>query len=232
MMKGNTRLRICLLLLLVTVSLAGMAQEKDFQLWKGLILEKSLMAGKLQLNLNEEVRLVNNASDVGKAFTDISAHYKFIKGLSIGGGYRYMVERDVNVHRLYSDLTWSPKMKGRLDFAFRARYQMDMTPLANEGVLRFRATASYNVKGTKVLPFLGVEPWIDMGGDVVTGYNQLRSTAGFTYPLRKKVELRVAYIMDYELGTLTPDQDHALYLRVTVDLDKKDEEKNDSQIGW
>jgi hypothetical protein len=212
--------------------LALSAQSSDFQLWKGIVLQKSLIDGKLQFSLNEEVRLVNNASDVGNAFTDLSLHYKPIKAFSLGGGYRYSVRRLVNVHRLYADLNFSQKVGERLKINLRGRYQFDMTPFEKSGTARLRLNLNYNLPKTKIEPYLNAEPWLDVGGDTRVQWNQFRAALGIMYPLRKKIQLRAGYQIDYELGTANPDKEHVLLLRLTFDLDKKeDEDKSDPQIG-
>lgn len=219
-------------LLLITAiffALPSFAQQKDMQLWKGLVLQKSILKGKLQFSLNEEVRLVGNISEVGNAFTDVSAHYKFIKSLSLGGGYRYMVKQEVNEHRIYTDLSWRPQFESRLKVTLRTRLQYDTHPLESETLLRPRLNLSYNIKDFKASPFAGVEPFFGMWGGAIT-MNQLRMTAGVTYPIRKKVDLRAAWVLDLDTEVQQGDQDHAIVVRITVDLDK-DDDKNDTQIG-
>lgn len=213
------RIRIVFTFFLLTCSLHTFGQlVQDAQLWKGLILEKKFLDERIKLSFNEEVRLVQNFSAVGNAYTDVIGEYNFTKRLSLGAGYRYAVRPEVNIHRVYSDFTWQPKIKGRIGINLRTRFQYDWSPVSERTMIRPKIQLSYNIEGTKLEPYLGVEPFFRIRRDVeLSGY---RLMGGVRYPLRKKVELRAGYIWDMETDEINLPLAHVFLVRVVVDLDK------------
>lgn len=207
--------------------------QKDAQLWKGLVLQKTFMHNRLQLSLNEEVRLRNNMSTLRNSFTDMSLHYKLLKRLAVGAGYRYSIKPDINSHRVYGDVTWRPKLKGRFGMVLRTRLQHDFDRLDTDLTLRPRLWFDYNLPKTKLEPYVAVEPFfrVDEGWNI----DHLRFYGGLKYPLRKKVELRCGYILAQDIDGAAREQSHVFMVRVTIDLDKdNDKEDNDAEplIGW
>lgn len=230
----KTRLTIYLLLALMGAATGLHAQvQKDAQLWKGLVLQKTFLDNRIQLSLNEEVRLRNNMSEVRTSFTDVSLYYKLHKRWAAGLGYRYSVKPDLNGHRLYGDLVWKPKIKGPLGLTIRTRVQHDFDRLDQGTTLRPRLWLDYNLPKTKLEPYVGAEPFFRL--DEAANFDQFRLYAGLKYPLRKKVELRLGYIMAQDIDGAAREQDHSLMVRVTIDLDKdnnKDEIDSEPMLGW
>ena len=206
--------------------------QQDAQLWKGLVLQKTLLHKRLQLSLNEEVRLRDNMSTVRTSFTDLSAHYRVLKRLSVGLGYRYAVRPDINSHRLYSDVTWRPKLKGRFGIVLRTRLQHDRDRLDQDLTLRPRLLIDYNLPKTKLEPYVAAEPFFRL--DQQGNFDHFRLYGGLKYPLRKKVELRLGYIYARDIDGAGRELDHVWMVRVTIDLDKDDDDENAAEpmIGW
>lgn len=209
----------------------GAQAIQDLQLWQGLIVQKTFFQGKLQASLTEEVRLKNNLAEVGNAYTDLSLHYRLVKRLNLGAGYRYSIRPEVNTHRIYTDLTFRPKFESRFSLTLRTRLQHDRNPVETDTYLRPRLNVFYNIKGTKLEPFVGAEPFLFLHGanSLVDSY---RIYAGLRYPLRKKVELRLGYILDQELQDPTPSRNHVLSLRFTLDLDTDEAKDAEPEVGW
>jgi hypothetical protein len=231
----NILARLSLVCLMGCLPLFLSAQvQKDAQLWKGLVLQKTFLNNRLQFSLNEEVRLRNNFSEVRNSFTDLSLHYKLRKRLAIGLGYRYSIRPDVNVHRLYSDLTWRPKLKkSRFGIVLRTRLQQDRDRFDIETTLRPRLWVDYNLPKTKLEPYVAVEPFFRL--QKAGNFDHYRLYAGVKYPLRKKVELRGGYIFAQDIDGVNREQDHIFMIRVTIDLDKddgKEDNASEPMIGW
>jgi|GEM_PF-1307343 hypothetical protein len=198
----------------------------DAQLWKGVVLQKSFWKERVIVSLNEEVRLVQNFSTVGNAYTDLLAEYQIIKPLRAGIGYRYSIRPEINTNRLYTDLSWDPKEIGRLTIDFRTRFQMDWSPVDRKNTFRQRMQFRYNLPKTKIEPFVSLEPFFRAGPSFT--FSSFRWMAGIRAPLNKKVDLRLGYAWDEETDEAVSDLSHVFTVRINVTLDKSEDSKEKS----
>src|SRR5687768_11202671 len=76
-------------ILFIHLPLVLPAQQNDAGLWGSINLEKKLTK-KWSLHFSEELRLNENFSELGTAYTELTGEYRINKILSVSGGYRFI----------------------------------------------------------------------------------------------------------------------------------------------
>jgi hypothetical protein len=193
------------------VSSNGFSQDesKNFALWNSVGVKYSPIK-RLQIGLEQHLRLKENASVTDEYFTELNLGYKILKDLEISGGARFIREND-NVgkkqgyekHFRYNvDLSFKHDIK-RFSVSYRLRYQNkkeqdvadDLENLAKENV-RFKVGLEYNIKKWPLDPEFSLESYSNLE-DVQQvrnlGLNKYRLTFGSSYNLKKFGKIGVFY---------------------------------------
>lgn len=187
------------IILLLLASTKNQAQEieNNFQTRTSAELSFEPLK-KLKLNLIPELRFDENFA-LDKYLFEGEAVYKPVKFLSLGAIYRFGGNlRDNKDTEYFNRFAFSAKAKKefkRFEPAFRLRYTNDADDeVNNEQFLRYKASLNYNIRKSKITPFVGVEAFQKLSDAELY---KMRYTAGVDYKLFKKNYLGVSYKFDY-----------------------------------
>lgn len=209
-----------ILFLFVITQLNCFAQVNDAGLWLTLSAEKKV-SQKFSIQLTECLRLNENFSELGTSYTEIGANYKIVKGLSIGGAYRFSQKRRVDDfysqrHRYNIDLGYKLKVKN-ISLQFRERFQSQYkdigrseTGLVPSNYFRSKLTVKYDLN-KKYTPFISAELFYNIGNAI----DNMRYRAGFDYEFNKYSTLSLYYMIDKEMNVKNPWTSYVIGLSYT-----------------
>jgi hypothetical protein len=108
---------------------AGAQEERDFGLW-GTVSYGTDVTDDIDLSIEQEVRMEQNATVAGVIFTNVGLDYRFSRPFQVGINYRFILnDREPGVyghrHRVMLDLQYR-KMIRQWTFAYRARGQSEV----------------------------------------------------------------------------------------------------------
>ena len=181
-------------------------EVRDFETWSSVGLNYKVNK-KLKLSLNEQLRLKDNSSTIDEYFTQVSAKYQLVKGLSFGLGLRFIKENDdqgkiqgyENHFRWNTDLEYKHEIK-RFEMKYRVRYQnkkeRDTEDLSSSN-FRIKAGTKYNIKDWKLDPTFSVELFNGISSE--EGFNKIRLTLGTKYETKKIGDFGVFFRMQKDL---------------------------------
>lgn len=200
----RTKLLIFILPLLCVLSTT--AQEGP-STWFELEFSKEIVKN-LKVEFNPELRLLGGFK-MDSYILEGGLSYKLHKYLSVASSYRFENAYDYkkstgeyqgqkSVNRIALDAKTDFELK-RFNIQFRLRYtngfDFDATFDNKDSFFRYRAKMDYNIKGNKLMPFVTVEAFHDL---VLNGFDKIRYTGGFAYPINKNNELGIFYrLQDY-----------------------------------
>lgn len=206
------RIKSTLLALFLLISFSGFSQ-KDPSTWFELEFSKKIVKN-LKFEFNPELRLLGGF-EMDSYILEGGLSYKLHKYLTLAGYYRYENEwkyknstgaykGQVAANRLAFDAKSGFEYK-RLAFQFRVRYtngaDFDQTTDDRASYFRYRAKIDYDVKGSKLIPFVSVEAFHDL---ILKEVDKMRYTAGLAYPINKNNEVGLFYrLQDYSDATKT-----------------------------
>lgn len=184
-----------LMALCCVTSTATLAQDstvhviRDLETWSSATLNYKPIK-KLELSLSQHLRLKDNSQTVDVYFTQLTADYKIVKGLSIGLGLRYIRENDDQgkVQGYENHLRWQTDLGykynfDRLSLKARLRYQskdeLNVTDDKVSNATRFKLSAGYNIPDWKFDPSASAEFFNGITGN--EGLYKIRYTVGTKY---------------------------------------------------
>ncbi|MGE5429370.1 MAG: DUF2490 domain-containing protein [Methylococcaceae bacterium] len=203
--------KILTVLLSVLLSSAAIAQSSP-NTWAELEFSKKIIKN-LKLEFNPELRFFNDFK-MDSYILEGGLSYKLDKYLTVAGYYRY---ENTNDYKPKKDIyVWEPSNRLALDaktdfdierfnLSFRLRYtsgaKVDQASNEQDSYFRYRAKADYNIKGSKIVPYVSYEAFHDLKQNY---FDKIRYTGGLAYPLNKNNELSLFYrLQDYlELNSL------------------------------
>ena len=152
---------------------------------------------KLTLSLNPEVRL-DESFQVDKYMLESGISYEPVKGLSLGGSYRFIINPRTTKATEYLNrfalFTSYKKKIERFEPFLRIKYT-NYTEDASQGkFLRYRAKLEYDIKGIKITPLISAEAFHDLSENQIY---KMRYALGAEYKLNKKNSLGLGYMLDY-----------------------------------
>lgn len=183
---------------------------QDLEAWTSTQL-KFKVNKKLDFALEEQLRLKNNASNVDRYFSELTANYNLSNNFNLGLGSRYIkVNDNVGKKQGYEthfrwnvDLGFKHEIKN-LDLKYRLSYQskneLNITKAEGDtaqNTLRFKIGAGYNIKNWKFDPKLSAEVFNLRNNN--EGLNRVRYTVGTDYNFKNAGELGAYYRMEKEL---------------------------------
>lgn len=152
---------------------------------------------KLTLSLNPEVRQ-DGSFQVAKYMLESQISYKPVKGLSIGGSYRYIInprtEKATEYLHRFALLTSYKKKIQRFEPSVRIKYTNYTEDISLGEFLRYRAKLEYNIKGSRINPMISAEAFHDISGNQVY---KMRYGLGAEYKLGNRSRLVLGYMLDY-----------------------------------
>lgn len=201
-MRSTQHISIRILSIFLGILFAGSAfsQEvtNDFQTRTEVKLSYQPL-DKLSLSLNPEVRL-DESFQVGKYMLESKLSYKPVKGLSLGGSYRFIINPRSNksteyLHRFALFATYKNNIE-RFEPSMRVKYTNYTEDLSLGEFLRYRAKLEYDIKGSKITPHLSAEAFHYIEGNQIY---KMRYAIGAEYKINKKSSLGLRYLLDYYL---------------------------------
>jgi hypothetical protein len=186
---------------------------RDFIIIQEVEAVKSL-ADKWEFNLGAKLLAEKDASRLGEFDLEAGISFKPIKIISIGLGYRWSESRNkyndfVIKNRLSGDIEFALKTR-RLKTDYRIRYQnidddyfQSDVPTKNRNILRNRLQMKYNVRNSRLFPFLSVEYYGQIGEKGKFGI-KLKSALGAGYSINKKHSIKAYFKIDRELNAKNP----------------------------
>jgi hypothetical protein len=203
--------KILALLLLILLSSAAIAQSGP-STWAELEFSKKIIKN-LKVEFNPELRFYNDFR-MDTYILEGGLSYKLHKYLTVAGYYRY---ENTNDYKPKKDIyVWEPSNRfafdaktdfdvDRFNLSFRLRYtngaDLVNSEASNDSYFRYRAKVDYNIKGSKIIPYVSYEAFHDLKQNY---FDKIRYTGGLAYPLNKNNELSLFYrLQDYlELNSL------------------------------
>jgi len=191
---------IRLLLLFIAAGYAGKVNSQtvinEFQTRTEVKLSYKPL-NKLSLSLNPEIRW-DESFQVDKYMLESGISYEPLKGLSMGGSYRFIINprtskatEYLNRFALYT--SYKKKIE-RFEPSLRIKYT-NYTEDASQGeFLRYRAKIEYDIKSCKITPIVSAEAFHELSGNQIY---KMRYALGAEYKLNKKSSLGLGYILDY-----------------------------------
>jgi hypothetical protein len=165
---------------------------------------------KIEISFNPELRFDESFS-IDKYMLESKLTYKPIKGLSVGGGYRFIANnRETKsteyLHRFALDAKYKMSFN-RLTPSLRLKYT-NYTEEASKGqFLRYKASVSYNIKKCKFSPEAGFEPFHELSSNE---FYKIRYSLGVDYKINKESSINLGYALDYYLQDFL--NKHIVYL--------------------
>lgn len=161
-----------------------------------------------------ELGLEENLSRMGKLKGEIGLKYSPFKFLELDAKYRYTKNRkNYSDEYKYTNLfAFSGEAKykiEKLSIYYRLQYQSIDDESIWDGidqvgdVFKNRLRFKYNVRGTKITPFIFSEIYVQ---SETNGFNatKLKTVGGFDYPVSKKSSVKLYYRNDKELTDFMP----------------------------
>jgi hypothetical protein len=198
-----TTKKLILILLLVCNASISFSQD-DFGIWYSVTAEKKLVKN-LGLDVDVNVRTINNASKIEEAFFDIGLSYNLNKYLSAAVSYRFteFKEKDELFHPRHK---WFADLKGKLplgnfDFSARLRFQQryktyfrDQNDKESKEAGRIKLKILYNIPSFPVNPYLSSELFFPMFTQSERSVEKNRFMAGIEYKIAKKHSFDLEYM--------------------------------------
>jgi len=197
--------KLLLIILLVLPAFSAFSQSGPAT-WLELEFSKKIIKN-LKVEFNPELRLASGF-EMDSYILEGGLSYKLHKYLTVAGYYRfeneynYREKREIyeweSSNRLAFDAKSGFNLK-RFDFQFRLRYtngaDFDQTTSERASYFRYRAKVDYDIKGSKLIPFISAEVFHDL---ILKEVEKSRYTGGLAYPINKNNEISVYYrLQDY-----------------------------------
>lgn len=215
------RFKILLLVLSVLPAFNGFSQSNP-STWLELEFSKKIVKN-LKVEFNPELRLFGGF-EMDSYILEGGLSYKLHDYLTLAGYYRYENERKFrekreiyeweDSNRLAFDAKTGLELK-RFNFQFRLRYtngsDFDETTDNKDSFFRYRGKVDYNIKGTKIVPYLAVEAFHDLNLKYI---DKMRYTSGLGYPINKNNEISLFYRLQdfYELDELADEKKESMHI--------------------
>ncbi len=198
-----------------------LGQTNDAELWTGISIRKKITK-KIAVNLEQQLRLSDNASSVKSIFTDLGLSFRLSKSLKISGNYRF-INRGRSTgnywisHRFYGDIRYTYKAKPVI-FVYRNRFYTEAGYEDNgkerEHYERNKLELKFDLD-KKFSPFLASELYYFMEK---AEFKKVRYTAGVDFDLKNRNELSLFYRIQREMNVINPDYSYIIGLGFSHNL--------------
>ena len=152
---------------------------------------------KLTLSLNPEVRW-DESFQVDKYMLESGISYTPLKGLALGGSYRFIINPRTTksteyLNRFALFTTYKKKIE-RFEPSLRVKYTNYTEELSLGEFIRYRVKIEYDIKGSKITPMLSAEAFHELSGNQIY---KMRYAIGVKYKLNKKSSIGLGYMLDF-----------------------------------
>jgi len=216
-------LSILSLLLLLPINLE--AQEttvtSDLEMWNNIAISKKI-GDRWKVSLEEEFRFTEDISRFDIFFTDLGLDYKINKHFSAGVNYRFYQNQNsdgdfVTQHRFSTNINYKQKLD-RFTFEYRLQFQnkdedfLSGNSENNVYNLRNKISVDYDIKNFKLEPYFQAEIFRKYETGEESYFNKMRWKLGASYPVTRKSDIELFYIIDNELNQSYPKTTYVLGL--------------------
>lgn len=201
---------------------------EDLESWTAINLKYKLNK-KWTFNLEGQLRLKEDVSEVSEYFSEFGVSYSIFKGFKLGTGFRYIRENDnvgkvqgyENHFRFNIDASYKHKIN---DFSlkYRLRYQNknELEISASEGDyakqnLRFKTALEYNINKWKLDPKVSVEIFNRFEKGEENRFSKYRLTIGTEYDIKKMGTIGLFYRLEKELNETLPETTNIIGFKYT-----------------
>ncbi|MGB5419020.1 DUF2490 domain-containing protein [Algibacter sp.] len=231
--KYNKLFYFSLLLLCMLFVKTSDAQSDDtnhLESWNSIGVEYKLNK-KWSFELEEQLRLDEDITEIAEYFTQLGAEYSLMKNFKLGGGLRFIRENDnegnvqgyENHFRFNVDATYKHKIND-FQLKYRLRYQnkneLSVDDYANQQ-LRFKTGIEYNIKKWKLDPKFSAEIFNQIGQENDNGFKKYRLTLGTDYKIKNFGTIGLFYRLEKELNETIPETTNIIGLKYTYTIKNK-----------
>ena len=204
------------------------AQESDFRTWWGVELNAELF-NLVDIQVNPELRLWDNSSRFETVVTQFEASVPVTKYLRFGAFYRLETESKIQdyVHygNRFGEFGEAEYKIHRLKIAYRAICQQEYKDwhTSDQGYIptiehRHKVSFKYNIKGSKMDPFLAGEMFFTLMPEWQRNREKLRITGGVQYKISKHTDISLAYKYQKEFFENNPMTSSIVNITLSHDL--------------
>lgn len=204
---------------------------EDLENWSSIRLKYKLNK-KWSFELEEQLRLDEDISEIQGYFTQLSAEYSLIKNLKIGGALRFVrindndgkVQGYENYLRFHLDASYKHKINYwslKYRFRYQNRNELSVDDYANQK-LRLKAGIEYNIKNWKLDPEFSAEIFNRIGQEKEdNGFKKYRLTLGTDYKIKNIGTIGLFYRIEKELNETIPKTTNIIGLKYTYTIKNK-----------
>ena len=234
-MNKQTAFIVCVLtLLLIQKNYAQDEDLNDWESWNSIGIKYKLNK-KWSFELEENLRLKENISEIDKYFTQLGAQYNITKQLKVGAGARYISKNDntgsiqgyEDYFRFHLEASYKHKVN-KFEFGYRLRYQNknELGVSSSEGDyanqhIRFKASVGYNIKNWKLDPEVSAEIFNHFEEGEENGFDRYRVTIGSEYNMKKYGKIKLYYRYKKQLNETYPETKNIIGLKYTYTIKNK-----------
>jgi len=220
---GRNTLPFILFVLLIPGTLLG--QQKDFQSWWELEVNKGLKSG-FNLSGELEQRFRNNSLQYDRTLVTLVGEYDVKDYLSVAAGLRALVVSDREMqlnprYRVQMEATGRYAISAfNLSYRLRLQYGFDDLlylgdVLMNNLGVRNRLKVAHHIFGTRLGWFVTIESWHHLYDPSNRLFYRMRYSAGAQYTLNFRSEISLRYILEAEFNVTNPLQSYILVFGYT-----------------
>jgi hypothetical protein len=198
----------------------GSAQIKDFKLWSNIKLEVKILK-KMSVEIEEELRLMDNVTQIDNYFTNVGFSYNFWNNFTFGGYYRFIKKNELddrysNIHRYYFDLEYD-KSIGRWELTLRTRYQSAYKNLYSselgyrpENHSRNKFSLAYDIYRSPLKPEIWFELYYQLNNSDGNVIDKMRIAPELSYSINKSSNIKVFFMIEKEYSVKNPETNYIL----------------------
>ena len=213
---------LCFILLVLLIPCTLLGQQKDFQSWWELEVDKGLKSG-FNLSGELEQRFRNNSLQYDRTLVTLAGEYDVKDYLSVAAGLRALLVSDRELqlyprYRMHVEATGRTSISAfNLSYRLRLQYGFDDLlylgdVLMNNLGVRNRLKVTHHIFGTRLGWFATIESWHHLYNPSNRLFYKMRYSAGAQYTLNFRSELSLRYILEEEFNVTNPLQSHILVL--------------------
>jgi hypothetical protein len=192
------------------------SQSADMELWNDIQLRYQVTK-RLNIDIENGLRLQDNARQFKTYYADALLGYKLHKYLKLHAGYRFVQARQSYRHRFYAGVSLPFKLNKRWKFEARLRYQFEQqSDLDRENILRTRVEMAYNPKKIPFDIFASVELFTGLDGRLALQRD--RWLLGLDWPFHKHMNLKIYAATQFARGEDEPEYQQIFGTSFTVEF--------------
>lgn len=230
-MKAKLLFTLLVITCLFSQNNYGQSEDlNDWESWNSIGLKYKLNK-KWSFELQENLRLKEDISEIDKYFTQLGAQYNITKKLKVGIAGRYISKNDntgnvqgyENYFRFHIGAQYKHKIN-EFTLAYRLGYQnkneLGVDDYANQHI-RFKAAVGYNIKHWKLDPEISGEIFNHFEKDEENGFDKYRITIGSEYNMKNYGKIKFYYRFKKQLNETFPETKNIIGLKYTYTIKNK-----------